>query len=122
MTARAFDVPASKLVLKNRCRQPIAHARQVAMYLLHTVFGGTYEQAGMHFRRDRTTVKHACSMIEDERDDPAFDRKLEFLEETLMRLWSVERLRPPASIAAGLDPAADEVLRAHVPRGAMSAA
>jgi chromosomal replication initiation ATPase DnaA len=122
LTARAFDVPASKLVVKTRCRQPIAHARQAAIYLLHTVFGGTYEEAGRPFGRERTTVQYACSMIEDERDDLVFDRKLDLLEETLTRLWSLQRLRGENVSPAPEDRAPGEPLRGGARQGAMSAA
>ncbi len=36
------------------------------------------------FQRDRTTVAHACGVVEDLRDDPRFDRVLELLE-TIVR-------------------------------------
>jgi hypothetical protein len=35
---------------------------------------------GQIFARDRTTVAHACAVIEDRRDDPVFDRALELME------------------------------------------
>lgn len=93
VTARAFGVPRESLLLKRRSTADVAFARQVAMYLLHIVFGGTYKEAGELFHRERTTVAYACSLIEDERDDAEFDRKLDLLEESLDRLWAVEKLR-----------------------------
>jgi hypothetical protein len=30
--------------------------------------------------RDRTTVAHACQVVEERRDDPRFDRVIELLE------------------------------------------
>jgi hypothetical protein len=41
---------------------------------------------GRLFGRDRTTVAHACGVIEDKRDDPLFDRALDLLE------WAVPSL------------------------------
>jgi chromosomal replication initiation ATPase DnaA len=32
------------------------------------------------FGRDRSTVSYACHRIEDEREDPAFDERLDALE------------------------------------------
>ena len=58
-----------------------AFARQVAMYLAHVACGLTLTQVGEVFSRDRTTVAHACSRVEDLRDDAAFDRSLELLED-----------------------------------------
>ena len=54
-------------------------ARQVAMYLAHVACGLTMTNAGCLFRRDRTTVAHACLIVEDRRDDPMFDRALDLL-------------------------------------------
>lgn len=58
----------------------IARARQVAMYLAHVGCGLTMKQAGELFGRDRTTVAHACLIVENRRDDPNFDRALDLLE------------------------------------------
>ena len=56
-----------------------ALARQVAMYLAHVACGLTLTDAGRLFGRDRTTVAHACLIVEDRRDDPLFDRALDLL-------------------------------------------
>ncbi|MEQ8823668.1 MAG: hypothetical protein RIC14_04770 [Filomicrobium sp.] len=37
-------------------------------------------EVGRIFERDRTTVSHACALIEDRRDEPIFDQLLEMLE------------------------------------------
>jgi hypothetical protein len=55
-------------------------ARQIAMYLLHVAFRLPMIAVGEAFRRDRTTVTHACHMIEDGRDDPRFDQLIDELE------------------------------------------
>jgi chromosomal replication initiation ATPase DnaA len=62
--------------------------RQTAMYLAHVAFGLTYTQIGQLFSRDRTTVAHACSAVEERRDDPVIDRALTTLEEAL-RLYAM---------------------------------
>jgi len=41
---------------------------------------------GRLFGRDRTTAAHACTVVEDRRDDPLFDRALDLLE------WAVSAL------------------------------
>ncbi|MEM9810403.1 MAG: helix-turn-helix domain-containing protein [Pseudomonadota bacterium] len=93
VVARAFDVPRESLMAKSRSRANIAFARQVAMYLMHVVFGQSLKDVGEAFGRERTTVAYACSLVEDERDDLAFDQKLDTLEDMLGRLWAIERLR-----------------------------
>lgn len=74
-----------------RCRAGTARARQLAMYLSHVVLGRTLKEVGEAFGRDRTTVSHACALIEDMRDDPAFDAELERLEQLLLTETGHER-------------------------------
>jgi chromosomal replication initiation ATPase DnaA len=69
-----------------RGRSRVAFARQVAMYLAHVSFGMTLTTVGQAFGRDRTTVAHACALVEDARDDPEIDRTLELLEAIVKRL------------------------------------
>lgn len=78
--AQVFGVHLPDLRGISRGRAPVALARQVAMYLTHVVFGLSMAQTGRLFGRDRTTVAHACSVIEDLRDDTVFDRVIELLE------------------------------------------
>jgi chromosomal replication initiation ATPase DnaA len=56
------------------------------MYLAHVVFGLSYTRVGICFGRDRTTVRHACALIEDRRDDPALELALAALEAGLLAL------------------------------------
>jgi chromosomal replication initiation ATPase DnaA len=50
------------------------------MYLAHVVGGLSLTEVGTLFARDRTTVAHACGVVEDRRDDPELDGRLEHLE------------------------------------------
>lgn len=72
----------SKALIFNhsRCRAETARARQLAMYLAHVVLGQSLTSIGIAFGRDRTTVSHACALIEDLRDDPIFDEEVTRLE------------------------------------------
>jgi chromosomal replication initiation ATPase DnaA len=76
-------VPMSQLLHRSRCRAPVAHSRQVAMYLMHTLLGRTMTEVGRYFGRDRTTVAYACGCVEDLRDDMKFDTEITALEERL---------------------------------------
>lgn len=58
----------------------IAFARQVAMYLAHVACGMTFADAGALYGRHAKTAAHACHIVEDRRDDPAFDRIVGVLE------------------------------------------
>jgi chromosomal replication initiation ATPase DnaA len=80
MVAAAFRLDEELLRLPTRGRKNVALARQTAMYLAHTVCGLTLTETGDLFQRDRTTVAHACQVIEDRREDPTFDRAIDMLE------------------------------------------
>jgi hypothetical protein len=84
--AQVFGIHARELRRATRGRAHVAQARQVAMYLAHAVLGLSLSQTGVLFHRDRTTVAHACALVEDMRDDPVFDRVLDLLEDVLLAL------------------------------------
>ena len=83
IVALIYDVKLSQLVSPTRGRKNIAFARQVAMYLAHTGGGLSLSAVGRLFERDRTTVAHACALVEDGRDDPLFDRTLGHIESAM---------------------------------------
>lgn len=64
----------------------MALARQTAMYLAHCAGGLSLTEVGVLFNRDRTTVAHACAVVEDRRDEPNFDRAIELLERAVVAL------------------------------------
>jgi len=78
--AAALGVQLHDMRAPTRCRAHIAFARQVAMYLAHVSFGLSFTDIGKCFARDRTTVAHACRLVEDRRDDPRWDASLDYLE------------------------------------------
>lgn len=86
VVAMTFQVPLRELRARTRRRAPIAFARQAAMYLAHVAYGLTLTEVGALFARDRTTVAHACGIVEDRRDDPVFDVFLDNLEVSIVRL------------------------------------
>jgi len=78
--AGVFKVPVDEMRAPTRRAAPVAEARQIAMYLMHVVFGMSLSAVGRHFGRDRTTAAHACRQIEDRRDDHDFDVLVDRLE------------------------------------------
>jgi chromosomal replication initiation ATPase DnaA len=80
---RVFMVASADLWSATRGRPQVAFARQVAMYLAHIACGLTLTEVGHVFARDRTTVAHACELVEGLRDDARFDRALDLLEDVL---------------------------------------
>jgi chromosomal replication initiation ATPase DnaA len=63
------------------------------MYLAHVVCGLSLTKVDTLFARDRTTVAHACSVVEDRRDDPDLDGRLEHLEHAVASLIDALFLR-----------------------------
>jgi hypothetical protein len=92
VVVQVFGVGRDELRRWSRGRAKVALARQVAMYLAHVSCGLTLTDTGKLFGRDRTTVAHACGVIEDRRDDPLFDRALDLLE------WAVPVLAARPSV------------------------
>ncbi len=83
LVAGVFEVDAALLFLPTRGSAAIARARQVAMYVAHVGFGLSLTEVGHMFQRDRTTVAHACQVVEEARDDRDFDRAISLLEQAV---------------------------------------
>ena len=78
--SNVFAVEPQQLRRATRGRAKIALARQVAMYIAHVGYGLSLTEVGRLFERDRTTVAHACGVVEIRRDDPDFDEAVVLLE------------------------------------------
>lgn len=91
--ALEFDVPELDLNARHKGTAQICFARQIAMYLLNVVFNINLTRTAQIFSRDRSTVSHACNVVEDSRDDDIFNAKLERLENFLSQAPHVSR--PP---------------------------
>jgi hypothetical protein len=79
----ATGIREDELLATGRGTGETARARQIAMYLLHTSLSASYGEVARAFSRDRTTVSHACRLIEDMRDDKRHDALLCRLEAVL---------------------------------------
>jgi hypothetical protein len=82
-TQSVFKVSPDEIRLARPGPRRVTFARQVAMYLTHVGAGLPQAEVGRLLARDRTTVAHACAVVEERRDDPVFDRSLEVLETVL---------------------------------------
>lgn len=78
--AEAFAVTVPDLLKTGRCIAAIALARQVAMYLMHVELGRPFTEVGRLMGRDRTTVTHACALVEERREDGRFDARIDAIE------------------------------------------
>lgn len=87
LVARAFGLSVDDLRGTTRGHAPVAFARQVAMYVAHVWFALSLSEVGRRFDRDRTTVSHACRVVEERRDDPRVDRVITAIE-AAADLWN----------------------------------
>ncbi|MBB4658531.1 helix-turn-helix domain-containing protein [Parvularcula dongshanensis] len=109
LVAAEFRIAESALASASRAKQEVAFARQVAMYLAHVCYQLTYQEVADAFGRERTTVSHACAVVEDARDEGnRLDERLCKLEE---RLRALAKLRtgwptamPPSEARSGVIP------------------
>lgn len=90
LVAMVMDVPERELVSRRRTNAVAARARQTAIYLVHIVLGWPLRRAAAAFGRDRTTGSHAVQLIEDLRDDAAFDARLSNMEACLRQVVEPE--------------------------------
>ena len=66
--------------------------RQIGMYVAHTAFGLAMREVAAGFARDRTTVMHACHLVEDMRDDTEFDAIASTFERIAQSAFTAWRL------------------------------
>lgn len=78
--AAEFGIALADIESAARGSREAAFARQIAMYLAHVGFGLGFTEIGKFFGRDRTTVAHACRVVEDRRDDVWFECRIAALE------------------------------------------
>ena len=86
IAAQMYGVTAAEMRAATRGRPRAARARQIAIALARRVFDFSPQQLATEFGRDRTTVCHACDLIERLRgEDDAFDSTLRWMESHLRR-------------------------------------
>jgi chromosomal replication initiator protein len=81
IVAEEYDIKVAELVSKTR-KQPIATARQVAMYISKLLTKNTMKSIGQNFgNRDHTTVIYSCKAIRNMMDiDEGFKKDMQELE------------------------------------------
>jgi chromosomal replication initiation ATPase DnaA len=84
IAAALFNVSGREMRRGGRTTLGVSRVRQIAMYVAHTALGLTMSEVGRGFARDRTTVLHACHLVEDLRDDVEFDRHVVLTERIAM--------------------------------------
>jgi chromosomal replication initiation ATPase DnaA len=91
--AALFNVSSKELRHPTRSFAGVSRVRQIAMYVTHVGLGISMQEVGRGFARDRTTVRHACHIIEDLRDDADFDRAVVMTERVALAAFR-DRLQP----------------------------
>lgn len=80
ITAELSMMTMDRTLVRRDRRRANCHIRQIAMYVCHVGLRISLSDIGLAFGRDRTTVGHACNVVEDRRDDPAFDEFVSAVE------------------------------------------
>lgn len=75
-----FDVSGRAIRSPRRQSLAVARVRQIGMYIANVVLGINMTTIGQGFGRNKSTVIHACHLIEDMRDDEEFDQIIARLE------------------------------------------
>lgn len=88
-SAAWLRAPLREMRQASRRAARISEARQIGMYLAHTVLRRSMTRVGHVFGRDRTTVRHACARVEDMRDRAGMDLALDLVGAALLH-WSTE--------------------------------
>ncbi len=93
----ALDIPVEEIIGDERGSLDIAFARKVAIYLCHVGFEMSLARVAHAFARDRSTIAHACHVIEDRRDESDFEIWMSALEAMLHEApRPAQRLLPKA--------------------------
>ena len=82
-----FQVTLKELRSAERGNNHVARIRQFGMYIAHTMFGLSMSEVAYAFCRERTTVKHACHLIEDMRENEKFDSNVSDFEYLVRSLY-----------------------------------
>lgn len=109
--AYSLGIPVDEVDSETRGTAQAALARQVAMYLAHIAFEMSLARVALAFGRDRSTAAHACHKIEDMRDEPGFDARLDELEASLRAMPEPEPPAPPLACLPVRGPGRGPALR-----------
>lgn len=80
MTTMALGLPYRDVFADDLRGADNIMIRQLALYVTYNVCEMSQTRVARAFGRDRTTVRYACNIIEDQRDYAVFDATVEHLE------------------------------------------
>jgi len=87
ITAEMVMITGSRMLERRDRRRMLCHVRQIAMYACHTALQLTQQDIAGGFGRHRSTVAHACMIVEQRRDDTAFDDFVSAIERTVVSVF-----------------------------------
>jgi hypothetical protein len=87
VTAEMVMLVSERVQVRRDRRRATCHIRQIAMYICHVVLQLSLTDIGTAFGRDRTTVGHACNVVEDRRDDKAYDEFVAAIERVVISVF-----------------------------------
>lgn len=86
IAAQVHGVTVEELRKPTRGRPHVSRARQIAIHLTRRVFGLSYNQLAAEVGRDRSTIQHACDLVERMREENAeFESSIGWMETMLRR-------------------------------------
>lgn len=94
VVCHAYGIRPDALEGPSRGMAHVSLARQVAMYLVSTVGNLDHAAVGRLFGRDRTTVRHACAVVENRRDEDTFEETMTLMQGNVEHLWRLKRGLP----------------------------
>ena len=80
LACEMVTIAGDRTPLRRTRRRSLCHTRQIAMYVCHVALQIPQSDVGAAFGKDRSTVGYACGVVEDRRDDRAFDDFVAALE------------------------------------------
>lgn len=92
MVCELVQLFGDRVMLRRDRRRLSCHVRQIAMYVCHVALQISMSDIGEAFGRDRTTVGHACHVVEDRRDDLAFDEFVSAVERIVTAVFGVSEV------------------------------
>ncbi|WP_244629580.1 helix-turn-helix domain-containing protein [Martelella limonii] len=93
ITKEMAVVAGERISIRAERRRSVSHYRQIAMYVCHVSLQLSLSEIGQAFGRDRTTVAYSCRVIEDRRDDRAFDEFIAAVERLAYNVVTAAEVR-----------------------------
>ena len=90
MVAELIMLFGDRVLCRRDRRRMACHVRQISMYVCHVALRIPLADIGTALGRDRTTVSHACNVVEDRRDDVAFDEFVSAIERMATAVFTSE--------------------------------